>query len=86
MSNSTIYFWQKEEDPYGFLCQWYPSPFTVDGQTYATTEMWMMIQKAKTFDDQESVVEMSKTTDPKKHKSLGRKVRNFDGRIWDERE
>jgi len=26
---------------------------------------------------------MAATTDPKKHKALGRKVKNFDGKEWD---
>ena len=27
---------------------------------------------------------MAATTNPKTHKALGRKVRNFDGKLWDE--
>lgn len=34
------------------MSQWYDSPFEVDGVTYASTEMWMMIQKAKLFGDE----------------------------------
>lgn len=29
---------------------------------------------------------MLKATTPKEHKSLGRKVRNFDHKLWDESE
>lgn len=47
-----IFFWREFEHPYGFLSQWYESPFEVDGVTYQTAEMWMMIQKALLFGDE----------------------------------
>lgn len=47
-----VYFWREYEEPYGFLSQWYDSVFEVDGVTYASTEMWMMIQKARLFGDE----------------------------------
>lgn len=49
-----VYFWKPHETPYGFLSQWYMDDFEVDGVTYASTEMWMMIQKAKLFGDEVS--------------------------------
>lgn len=49
-----VYFWREYEHPWGFLSQWYDSPFEVDGVTYASTEMWMMVQKAKLFGDEVS--------------------------------
>lgn len=52
-SSGPLFFWREFEEPYGFLSQWYmESPFEVDGVTYASTEMWMMIQKAKLFGDE----------------------------------
>jgi hypothetical protein len=51
-SSGPIYFWRETEVPYGFLSQWYASPFEVDGVTYQTPEMWMMIHKAKVFGDE----------------------------------
>ena len=35
---------------------------------------------------QESVQKMLKTRSPKEHQDLGRKVANYDGRLWDQRE
>ncbi|KAF1932854.1 DUF1768-domain-containing protein, partial [Didymella exigua CBS 183.55] len=67
----------------GFLGQWYPSPFTVDGNTYTTCEIWMMVQKAQLFGDEKVAKDMLKTSDPKVHKALGRKVKNFDNEVWD---
>lgn len=51
-NDKPIYFWRETEVPYGFLSQWYESPFEVDGVTYQTPEMWMMIHKAKVFGDE----------------------------------
>ena len=51
-SQEPLFFWREFEEPYGFLSQWYDSPFEVEGVTYASTEMWMMIQKAKLFGDE----------------------------------
>ena len=47
-----LFFWREFEEPWGFMSQWYDSPFEVDGVMYASTEMWMMIQKAKLFGDE----------------------------------
>lgn len=47
-----VYFWREFEEPYAFLSQWFDSPFEVDGVMYASTEMWMMVQKARLFGDE----------------------------------
>jgi ribA/ribD-fused uncharacterized protein len=82
VSDIAVYFW-RPQDPNGFMSQWYTSPFTHEGITYHTAEMWMMVQKAKLFKDEETAAMMEKTTDPKKHKALGRKVKAFDKDVWD---
>ncbi|EME88583.1 uncharacterized protein MYCFIDRAFT_85030 [Pseudocercospora fijiensis CIRAD86] len=49
-SQPPIYFWREFTEPHGFMSQWYlPSPFTVQGITYQTAEMWMMIEKNPDF-------------------------------------
>jgi ribA/ribD-fused uncharacterized protein len=80
-----VYFWRPTTRGNGYLSQWYWSKFTVDGDTYVTAEMWMMVQKARLFADEETAQMMLDSEDPKRHKELGRQVRNFDGKIWDER-
>lgn len=52
--NVPLFFWREFEEPYGFLSQWYEAPFTVEDVTYASTEMWMMVQKARLFGDEVS--------------------------------
>ncbi|KAG9206896.1 hypothetical protein G6514_000186 [Epicoccum nigrum] len=81
----SVFFWRPHEEGTGYLGQWYPSAFTVSGDTYATCEMWMMVQKARLFGDEDTAKQMLQTTDPKTHKDLGRLVRNFDNALWDEK-
>ncbi|KAF2765707.1 DUF1768-domain-containing protein [Teratosphaeria nubilosa] len=79
-----IFFWREFEEPYGYLSQWYEAAFSVDGVTYLTAEMWMMIQKAKLFGDEEIAKRMMETTVPKEHQVLGRQAKGFDRKKWDE--
>ena len=80
-----IYFWGHQgANKKTFLSQWYPSPFVVDGYTYATAEHWMMAKKAELFNDKSAFNQIVKSTDPREVKAMGRKIRNFDNTVWDE--
>lgn len=65
--------------------QWYPCTFVVDGVTYNTAEQYMMAQKALLFNDKEIFDEIMSASHPKQYKALGRKIRGFDGKLWDEK-
>ncbi|KAK0930321.1 hypothetical protein LTR57_001491 [Friedmanniomyces endolithicus] len=84
-SQGPLWFWREFEEPLGYLSQWYESAFEVDGITYLTAEMWMMIQKAKLFGDEETAKKMMETTVPAEHQALGRKAKGFDRKKWDQR-
>lgn len=66
------------------LSQWYPSEFTYKGIKYHNMEQYMMSEKAVLFNDLEIREQILNITSPKSIKALGRKVKNFDGRIWNE--
>lgn len=66
------------------MSQWFISPFTVEGETYQSAEMWMMIGKARLFKDEEKAKQMLATTDPAEHQRLGRLVKGFERKRWDE--
>ncbi|KAK1824626.1 hypothetical protein LTR12_000951 [Friedmanniomyces endolithicus] len=83
-SQGPLWFWREFEEPLGYLSQWYESAFEVDGVTYLTAEMWMMIQKAKLFGDEETARKMMETTVPAEHQALGRKAKGFDRKKWDQ--
>ncbi|WP_369217115.1 NADAR family protein, partial [Streptomyces flavofungini] len=65
------------------LSQWWPSPFTVDGVSYATAEHWMMAAKARLFDDAEAERAVLAARTPAEAKKAGRLVRGFDGAVWE---
>ncbi|QDV69021.1 Swarming motility protein YbiA [Rosistilla carotiformis] len=84
-----LYFWGHQSSKDGkitksCLSQWYESSFTVDGTVYQTAEHWMMAAKARLFGDEESLLQILESSDPKTAKALGRKVKNFDSSLWDE--
>jgi ribA/ribD-fused uncharacterized protein len=82
-----LHFWGHRPRPDGrvgasCLSQWWPSPFTVDGVTYATAEHWMMAGKARLFGDAEALARVLAAGHPSQAKKAGRLVRGFDEEIW----
>jgi hypothetical protein len=73
------FFW-RSESPFS---QWHPSEFVVEGVRYVCAEQYMMAGKARLFGDAEVLGQILKTTSPKTHKALGRKVRDFDAAVWE---
>jgi ribA/ribD-fused uncharacterized protein len=65
--------------------QWWPAPFVVDGVRYASAESWMMAAKARLAGDEDVLARILATDDPAEAKALGRQVRGFDARAWEER-
>ncbi|OCL13213.1 DUF1768-domain-containing protein [Glonium stellatum] len=84
LESRSIYFWREYGHDYGFLSQWYESAWEHEGTTYVSAEMWMMVQKARLFGDEQIAQAMLETTDPKAHKAFGRKVSDFDPEVWDQ--
>jgi ribA/ribD-fused uncharacterized protein len=77
-----LFFWGHQNPGRGYLSQWWPSPFTVDGTVYATAEHYMMAEKARLFDDEETAAAVIAATHPRRAKDLGRRVRDFDEQTW----
>jgi ribA/ribD-fused uncharacterized protein len=67
------------------LSQWWPAPFEVDGQTFATAEHWMMWNKAVLFNDFEAASKILTASHPNEAKSFGRAVSGFDNPTWEAR-
>lgn len=70
------------DEPYGYLSNWYPSPFTADGQHFSSMEQYMMYHKAIFFGDQELADQILSTDNVGKIKALGRSVRNYNDLQW----
>lgn len=86
-----VYFW-KIGETYGYLSQWYASPFTdiivlpsgTTTHTFANAEQYMMYRKALLFAPSSPVTtEILTVSNPRTLKSLGRKVPNFDQKVWE---
>ena len=83
-----LFFWGHREKTKGTadkscFSQWFPVGFTIDEVYYKTVEHYMMAEKARLFDA--SMVEpILKASSPNEVKKLGRKVKNFDDKIWSE--
>jgi ribA/ribD-fused uncharacterized protein len=73
------FFWHKKSP----FSQWYPSPFTVGGNTYNCAEQYMMHQKALLFGDAEVAAQIMATPDPETQQALGRKVAHFVPKVWE---
>lgn len=66
------------------LSQWWMSDFWSVCNTYCCMEQYMMDSKAELFGDEDIHKKILENNIPKEIKALGRKVKNFDGKIWDE--
>ncbi len=64
------------------LSNWFPAAFNVDGVKYATTEHYMMAEKARLFGDSSTLEQILLSKSPGEVKKLGRQVSGFDDKIW----
>lgn len=82
-----VFFWghrKTKKISKSCFSQWYEIDFEVDGHKYNCAEQYMMSQKAWVFKDLETFGKILDATDPKEIKTLGRQVKNFDGKKWNE--
>lgn len=85
-----LFFWGHQPSKDGSITQscfsqWWMAKFVVNGQNYPTTEHWMMVEKARLFDDKETLSRILQAKSPAEAKKLGRLVNSFDAKIWDEK-
>lgn len=77
-----LFFWHEYEEN-GYFSQWYPAAFRIEGIRYCHNEQYMMAKKALLFGDSDTYCEIMFETDPATCKALGKKVSNFDQKLWD---
>jgi ribA/ribD-fused uncharacterized protein len=78
VKNGFGFFWG------GVLSNWYKCNFIAESVKYTSTEQHMMYNKAVLFNDLHIAGKILKTSNTKEIKALGRKVRNFDQKVWDQ--
>ena len=66
----------------GYLSNWYPSPFTLDGIAFSSMEQYMMYRKAVCFGDDKVAAQILVTEDVAEIKTLGRFVSGYDESLW----
>lgn len=66
----------------GYLSNWYPSRFFVDGITFSSMEQYMMYQKAVYFHDVNVAAQILATDDVAQIKALGRLVKDYNDNHW----
>lgn len=84
-----IFFWEEtpeHESVIGANClsQWYEAPLVIDGVRYLTAEHFMMAEKARLFNDQFALQQILAANHPRLAKQIGRKVLNFDEKLWNQ--
>lgn len=72
-------FFFTEASPFS---QWYRCSFSAGELTFTCAEQYMMHGKALLFGDADVAQEILAADHPRKHKALGRKVKNFDDVVW----
>ncbi|KAF7958330.1 hypothetical protein EAE96_001881 [Botrytis aclada] len=79
MSNDgPIFFWHPDDADYPFLSQHHICQFTDEnGRVYTSTEQYMMYHKAFHFNDIPASIEILETTNARRIKHLGRKVKEL---------
>lgn len=68
----------------GCFSQWWASEFSVDKVTYKSAEHYMMAEKARLFGDNETLKNILLAKHPHDAKLLGREVKSFDPKTWDD--
>jgi ribA/ribD-fused uncharacterized protein len=64
------------------LSQWWPAPFKLGGESYASAEHFMMAEKARLFGDETTRRAIIAASKPGAAKALGRTVTGFDEARW----
>ncbi len=86
-----VFFWghqPKKNGKIGKNCfsQWWKSNFMNNEEVvFSTAEKWMMFKKAELFKDQTILNKILVLNDPKEIKSLGRQIKGFDQKVWDQK-
>ena len=84
-----IYFWGHHPKKDGSITkscfsQWWESSFNIGHVKYLFMEQYMMAEKARLFGDKEIEEKIMSSNNSKEIKELGRKVKDFDEKIWNE--
>ena len=75
-------FFHKPEEPNGYLSNWYPSPFGLDGIHFSSVEQYIMYRKCKLFGDDAAAAKVLATDDTAQQQAIGRKCAGYIDSVW----
>lgn len=75
-------FFHKPEEPYGFLSNWFYSPFDIDDTHYTSAEQYIMHKKCLLFGDENSAKAVLATEYPEKQQDIGRQAKGYVNNVW----
>lgn len=75
-------FFHKPDEPYGFLSNWFYSPFDINNTHYTSAEQYIMHQKCLLFGDEDSAKAVLATDYPDKQQIIGRQTNGYINSIW----
>ncbi len=75
-------FFHLPDEPYGYLSNWYLSPFDLDGIHFSSVEQYIMYRKCMIFGDEESAKEILSTDDTATQQAIGRKSTGYIDSVW----
>ncbi len=75
-------FFHKPEEPFGYLSNWYLSPFDLDGIHFTSTEQYIMYRKCMTFGDETSAKAILETEDTAMQQAIGQKASGYIDSVW----
>lgn len=78
---AVIGFYLAEQEN-GYLSNWYPAPFYLDGVRFENTEQYMMYRKAMQFVDSKIAMQILQSGAPDEVKRLGRQVNGYVDKVW----
>lgn len=76
-----IYF-HKPKEPYGFLSNWWPSPFVLEGIHFNSTEQYIMYKKCAIFGDTAAAKAVMATDDPAQQQLIARNAKGYNDVVW----
>ena len=85
-----VFFWGHKRSPDGSiskscLSQWWQSTFEIGGVSYPSSEHYMMAEKARLFNDVETLGKILSAKSPAEAKKFGRLVKGFNEELWKEK-
>ncbi len=75
-------FFHKPDEENGYLSNWYPARFELDGISFSSTEQYIMYRKCMIFGDEKAAKAVLETDDPSTQQNIGKKAKGYIGTVW----